>query len=138
MICGWYRPPCRGKILSIANLREEYMNLHANPIGTFIIGDMNVHQIRWLEYSRENSPEGAALESFCGDFGFRECIRQPTRNEYLLDLMLTDIDGRIKSEVLPKIADHLCTCVRFSLNITRGEEVRREVWQLEKTSKIMS
>ena len=54
---------------------------------------------------------------------------QPTRKKYLLDLILTDIDGQVKSEVLPKIADHLCTTARFLLHITCGEEAQREVWQ---------
>ena len=61
LVCAWYRPPDRGEVLFISSLREEYTKLHEMAIGIFIVGDMNVHQIRWLHFSRENSLEGVGL-----------------------------------------------------------------------------
>ena len=79
---------------------------------------MNVHQIRWLCHSRENTPEGYRLQEFCGQYDFREYVRTPTRNQYLLDLILTDVENHITSFTLTEISDHLCTAISFSLKTT--------------------
>ena len=61
-------------------------------------------------------------------FGFRECICVLTRGEYLLDLILTDIDSNITSSTLPAISDHLCTSMCFDLQVTCQADNPREVW----------
>ena len=37
---------------------------------------------------------------------FREYVRQPTRGEYLLDLVLSNLGSEIKIDVISEIADH--------------------------------
>ena len=74
-------------------------------LGTAILGDMNVHNQRWLHYSSETSAEGRFLEAKCREHGLDQIIREPTRNDNLLNLILTDITGA-KPRVLPGIADH--------------------------------
>ena len=93
LLCGWYRRPNRGEIDSIISFTEEYEQLRHQAVSTILFGDLNIHQIRWLTYSRENTPEGGMLESFAAKFGFVEIIKQPTRGHYLLDLFLTDFSG---------------------------------------------
>ena len=72
---------------SFHSLCAGYLNLCDEHLGCFIVGDMNVHHIRWLKHSRENSPEGIALQEFSSKFGFKQCVREPTRGIYLLDLI---------------------------------------------------
>ena len=64
--------------------------LSAQAVRTILVGDMNVHHMRWLRYSSKNSTEGNALRSFCQDFGFQQLVREPTRGDHLLDLALSD------------------------------------------------
>ena len=86
LLCGWYRPGPRGEIDSIISFNEEYNRLRHQAVSTIIFGDLNIHQIRWLTFSRDNTPEGGMLELFATNHGFREVIKQPTRGKYLLDL----------------------------------------------------
>ena len=118
LICCWYRPPSRGDVSSIHSLRQEFLELRDQAISSFIVGDMNVHNINWLLYSRENSPEGIGLQRFSSDYGFRECVRAPTRGKYLLDLVLTDTDASCVCNVLPSVAGHFCVYVEFDMPVT--------------------
>ena len=60
LVSCWYRPLEHGEILSIDTLRQEYLELRFQSISCVIVGDMNVHSISWLQYSRD-SPEGKYL-----------------------------------------------------------------------------
>ena len=102
----WYRPPQNGEIESIRNLENEWKRLQSQYIGTIIVGDLNVHHIRWLHFSSHTSVEGSLLWRFCTDHGFRQTVGAPTRGNHLLDLVLTDMDEVTDSCVLLTIADH--------------------------------
>ena len=70
------------------------------------------------------------MKALCDYHGMFQVVREPTRNEYLLDLACTDIAGS-KATVLPKIADH--NAVRIDLPIPEIKEVSisRTVWHLK-------
>ena len=70
VLCGWYRPPERGEVASIETFIENYSRLQDKVVSTIIFGDLNIHQIRWLEYSRGNTPEGFLVQSIAGRNGF--------------------------------------------------------------------
>ncbi|CAE8584050.1 unnamed protein product [Polarella glacialis] len=89
---------------------------------------MNVHQAPGLHYSSGSSPEGRALFGFCSRFGFVECVRKPTRGDYLLDLVLSDIDCRITTEVLPQICDHKLVLSSIGMSVPSSISVTRECW----------
>ena len=128
LICCWYRPPDRGETSSIQTLRAEFLELRPRAISTFIIGDMNVHNTRWLRHSRGNSLEGNRLHRFCLDFGFRERVCAPTRGKYLLDLVLSDVDNLCRCSVLPYIADHACVLLEVDMQLAISSPVIRKVW----------
>ena len=88
----WYRPPDPGEVASIRACEEEWQRLSLHVLGTILVGDLNVHHIRWLRYSSRNSAEGDTLREFCDRVGLRQVVREPTREEYLLDPALTDLD----------------------------------------------
>ena len=58
-------------------------------------------------------------------------VREPTRDKYLLDLVLTDIEGA-KCKVLPKLADHACVLVQCRLPIPQAEVKQCWVWRYDK------
>ena len=69
------------------------------------MGDLNVHHAKWLRFSNGNSIVGADLKAFSENYGLHQLVKEPTRNEYLLDLLLTDIAGA-KVKVGSYVADH--------------------------------
>ena len=74
-------------------------------IGSITLGDLNVHNKRWLHHSSHDSAEGKAMRDACDDLGLQQKVRQPTREGHLLDLVLTDVPG-VVARILPAIADH--------------------------------
>ena len=63
----------------------------------------------------------------CKEYGLAQRVKTPTRNEYLLDLVLTDV-GAVKCEVAKKVADHALVIARFPLPVPEEEQVKRVVW----------
>jgi hypothetical protein len=128
LLCVWYRRPCRGEVDSIVALRSEYGKWKHEAIGTIIMGDLNVHQQRWLTFSSDNSPEGDCLQNFCADYGFTERVRAPTRGDYILDLLLTDLHVDIRVQVLPGVSDHSMVKAIFDMSIPVKVPIPRSVW----------
>ena len=122
---NWYRPPASG-CDSISELRSELSNLCEDTLGILIVGDINIHHRKWLRHSNANTPEGEALQELCQDFGLKQCVDQPTRGEYLLDLVLSDMV--CNTVVLPKVADHCATLTKLKFPTPRKIEIQREVW----------
>ena len=55
LICCWYRPPCPGSVETIKSFEAEYRKHKDGAVGVFVLGDLNVHSIRWLTYSARES-----------------------------------------------------------------------------------
>ena len=133
LLCVWYRPPRQGETHSVETLEAEWLRHCDQAVGTVIAGDLNVHSQRWLTHSAaETTPEGTALCSFCDAYGFEEKVQKPTRGKHLLDLVLTDLDKEVESEVLPKLADHALVLVKVQAPVPKTVEVERECWLFEK------
>ena len=127
----WYRPPQPGKIECIEAFRDELLVHRVGAVGTLIIGDVNVHSKRWLKHSSGETPEGTRLHEICQDEGLKQIVREPTRNEYLLDLVMTDIP-KIEAEVGGKIQDHRYVLTKLKLTVPETEMLHREVWNYRK------
>ena len=95
--------------------------------GIVVAGDLNIHHKKWLKYSNANTPVGADLKCICDFFGIFQAVREPTRNEYLLDLILTNIQG-ISVKVMPYIADHKGILCKLPFREILEKSVEREVW----------
>ena len=67
----WYRPLAPGETESITAFEEEWQRLNKDMLGTIVVGDLNIHHIRWLRYSLRNSAEGALLRHICDANGLR-------------------------------------------------------------------
>ena len=101
----WYRPPAPGETGTVATFKAEYSALEGMSLGSIVLGDMNVHTREWLQHSSYTSAEGRALQDACDDIGLQQKVTKPTREDHLLDLVLTNMPG-VRTSVLPCIADH--------------------------------
>ena len=65
----------------------------------------------------------------CNDRGFRQLVKEPTRINHLLDLVLSDLDESVlKATVLPQIADHNLVLLEVDINLMSSPPVERTVW----------
>ena len=92
-----------------------------------VAGDLNIHHLPWLLFSNGSTIEGDLMKNMCDDLGLRQIVRAPTRNQYLLDLCLTDMEG-VKVSIEPSISDHSALMIRVPLQIEKHVDVSREVW----------
>ena len=129
LLGNWYRPgatPHDGFSELYADLNEFASEI----TGVILSGDMNVHHLRWLRHSSGNTPVGSDLKGLCDSYGLTQLVKQPTRNEYLLDLFLTDLpDCDVK--VLPTIADHNATLASVPLPAVTCKTIVRQGWILQ-------
>ena len=105
LIGVWYRPSDPGEIDSIKAFDEQRQRLSVDALGSILVGDLNVHHVRWLRYSSRNSTEGELLRNICDSCSLRQLVREPTRGDNMLDLALADLD-EVRCKVVSKIADH--------------------------------
>ena len=131
LLCSWYRPPVQGEVESINSFVEEFTQLRAHALGTLLMGDLNLHCRRWLTYSDGNTREGEMMRDICLKNGLRQLVREPTRCENLLDLVLTDIESASVS-VTSKIADHSVVTTRLNLTLPQTASHERKVWSYAK------
>ena len=131
LLCVWYRPPKPGDCKGIERFREELEQHEALGLGVLVVGDLNVHNLAWLKHSARNSPEGRALQDLCEEVGLQQLVREPTRGEYLLDLVLSDFEG-VKCKVEPEVADHKLVAATLHLAVPEEETAQRKVWLFAK------
>ena len=123
----WYRPPCRNEVATIHSLSDEIDKFGSSCIGRIIVGDINVHHIPWLRHSNGSSLEGETLYSTTVALGLKQLVRPPTRNIYLWDLLLTDLDDRAKVTVCDGISDHNILDITLLLGMPTVAPLRRKV-----------
>ncbi len=131
LCAAWYRPPCAGEIASIQACEDEWRRLSSTCVASFILGDLNVHHTRWLRHSSAISVEGTALLRFCQSCGLKQRVLEPTRDEHLLDLVLSDV-APSRLQVLPTIADHSLVLCSFDFGVPESIETRRRVYDYSK------
>ena len=108
------------------------MELHGtNGVNTIIIGDLNVHNIKWLHYSSRHNVEGRELHHVA-IHGLQQYVREPTRENYLLDLALGDFGDAMVATVTPGVSDHNGILVKAHLSAPVVEEIQRHVFAYAK------
>ena len=127
LLCCWYRPPASDDSSAIESFAAEHAVHATSAVGTIVLGDLNVHHQQWLRHSSGTSAEGRALLSATQELGLQQLVRHPTRGDYLLDLVLSDIP-RTKTQVLGKISDHSMVLASVPIAIPSETSVKREVW----------
>jgi len=130
LLANWYRPGATVHD-GFANLYAEVGEHFQEMSGILIAGDLNIHHKRWLRYSNDNTQVGADLKTFCDYHGMSQLVREPTRNDYLLDLACTDVH-KSSAKVMPYLSDHKSVLVTLPLPEILEKNVKREVWDLTK------
>ena len=69
------------------------------------------------------------MKILCDFHGMTQIVREPTRGNYLLDLVLCDIAG-VKAHVMPRIADHNALRIDVPFPAVKECAVKRVVWCL--------
>ena len=137
LIGNWYRPGATEHD-GFEALQNEIVEFSSECTGIILTGDLNIHHAKWLRFSNGNSLQGSDLKMLCDNYGLHQLTMEPTRQQYLLDLFLTDVPGT-KAKVGAYVADHkfLCTSVLVpevkAKTISRyGFHIKRAKWsQLE-------
>ena len=105
----------QAKLCKMNNLRCDIM----------LVGDLNIHHQRWLRFSNANTSIGSDMKCFCDFHGLTQLVRELTRGDYLLDLIITDIASSFV-KVLPTIADHHDVLVKLPI-----PEVIEKLWNVK-------
>ena len=125
LIGNWYRPPDADDIC-ITSLSDE-INQHLPHVnGIVLMGDFNIHHRKWLRFSSGNTALGETLKGICDDFTLNQLVSEPTRQQYLLDLVLSDLPLHVK--VLPMIADHKGVFIKVPVDVAPPQTVSRHGW----------
>jgi len=125
-MANWYRPGVAEENV-LQTFRQELEEIVSQNLGTLVTGDLNIHHSKWLVHSSGNTPQGEMLREIANDFGLVQLVREPTREQYLLDLCMSDIHG-CKIRVLPRIADHKALLITLQYEEPAVIEVPRKVW----------
>ena len=134
VFCLWYRPPHIGEIASIHRFEQEFARYSRLGVSSLVVGDMNVHNVGWLRFSRRDSTEGRLLEEVCSTLGFKQHVKGPTRGAYLLDLVLSDFASGVRCKVVPGIheEDHDAVLTTVDISVAESEPVKRKVYDFKK------
>ena len=106
-------------------MKTELKEHGQNKIGIFLCGDMNVHHMGWLIHSTSTTREGRELFDVCNEHNLSEYSKHPTRENNLLDLTLSNLDGNVRTTIIPGISDHMAVLCKLSLPIYCDHAVER-------------
>ena len=131
LLGNWYRPPDDDGS-SLDGLAAAINRLQGDVIGVLLVGDVNIHHQRWLHHSHSNTAVGERLWNICRDAGLKQLVKEPTRKQYLLDLVLPNIPELVKVAVLPEISDHRVVNIEVNAVVSISPAIERTVWMLTK------
>ena len=130
----WYRPPNSGDDHVLA-LEREFERLSQDYIGALLFGDFNVHQRRWLRFSKSNTTLGDRVQYFAAKHGLKQLVKDPTHVDgNLLDLVLSSFPFSVVCSTTPRIADHNGVLSQIDVPVITETTVQREVWDFKKAN----
>ncbi|CAN0031415.1 unnamed protein product, partial [Heterosigma akashiwo] len=89
------------------------------------VADFKCHNIEWLKLEKNNQL-GLKLEEFCQIPGLKNVVKQPTRKDAFLDLIMNPGHGRV--HILPKLgsSDHRTIYAELDLGLVGIEEPSKQ------------
>ena len=102
LVCVWYRAPRKGDISAISAFDKELEEFQ-DFVWKIVVGDMNVHNAKLLKFINSKSPEGLESESVCAAHGLKQQAKSLSHGEYLLDLVLSDLESQLRLSVHPGV-----------------------------------
>ena len=96
-----------------------------------MLGDLNVHSIRWFIYPARESVEGRLLCDISHQLGLRQLVKEPTRGKYILDLVLIDVPD-CTARPGAAVADHKSVLTEVNFKILEIASHHRKVLHFSK------
>ena len=117
-------------LVKIDSFNEELEEISQVTDYIIVCGVLNVHHMSWLEYSSGDIPRGRKLLDACSSHGLNEMVGQPTRGDYLLDLVLcSHVGAKVQLGAMP--ADHASLLIKVPDAVETRVFPPRLVWQYE-------
>ena len=132
LIGNCYRPPDAAAD-AIQTLRDEPKEYENKVSGILLVGDFNVHHRKWLRFSNGNTQVGEMMHSICQEFALRQHVQEPTREQYLLDLVLSDLP-QTSVKLSHMLADHKAVLVTMPLAASGTNDLQRRGWDFSKAN----
>lgn len=130
-----YRPPNQSADQTddfIDSLNSSLSSLsYSQNQSMILLGDFNDRCTAW-ESDHRDSELGLKLYNLVKSFNLFQLITQPTRNDHLLDLLITDSPGYFMDvDTLPPIdnLDHSIIQGLFKVVHPKPQVVKRKIWQ---------
>ena len=136
-IGAFYRQP-NTSLADIESLVTAVMDVRGNKtrVPEMIIGgDFNLPSIEWGDEVKTRDPPSYGREinsrfiDVCDELGLTQVVRDPTRENNILDLMLvTSPDRCVDIQVNPGISDHDAVCLTFEGRVKINKKKPRTVF----------
>ena len=99
-------------------------------VGVILAGDVKIHHRKWLRYSKEHFAIGDLFWNISREEGSKQLVSDPTRGEYLLDIVHFDVGDMRGVSMFLSLADHRVVCMDINIVIARTTNASREVWDI--------
>ena len=96
-----------------------------------LVGDFNVHHIDWLG-SRTTDAAGRRTLQLANTLGLLQIVKEPTRLDQILDLVMTDLPATSTTSARLGTSDHNPVLVCLDVPVYRDKPHRRKVWRYDK------
>ena len=132
-LAAFYKP-CEDDQDSLDMLKNSLDKLNGKKGTIMVVGDFNLPKFTWTDCEPSIRPDcscGPVYDSFVeilDDFNLVQTVTQPTRNDNVLDLILTSNPTLVsKIECLPGLSDHDIVSAEVALKPTQAKQKRRTI-----------
>lgn len=132
LVGNWYRPGATFHD-GFSNLQADFVEFSIQVSGIILTGDLNIHHQRWLIHSNGNTAVGSDMKVLCDSYGLTQMVREPTREQYLLHLFISDLP-ECKVSVSSSIADHKIVLADVPMPLVEEKTVQRFSWKLNEAN----
>ena len=95
-----YTQPSQSDYTLVSQMKLLEEKVRSQEKKVIFVGDFNGHNEKWLKSEKDNQL-GLKLQEFCEMAGLKDVVKQPTREDTFLGLILTPDDGKI--HILPNL-----------------------------------
>ena len=67
------------------------------------------------------------LQNACNDIGLQQKVTKPTKDNHLLDLVLTKVPG-VRTRILPSISEHQLVITKIQFKVPERVIIPRTAW----------
>ena len=132
LIATVYRPPSANcDVISYLDSTTLSKLSAFSAQSVILIGDFNVHHKEWLG-SHTTDTAGRLTLEMCNTLGLTQHVKEPTRDDQILDLVMTDLDANCKTFPRLGTSDHNPVLLRLNVPLDRDKPYQCKVWQYDR------